>query len=254
MSQVNKTSGDQDAVVAKKGGNKRKFDSFSTFVYRMIKGVEPALHVNMHTLSILDDMGHKFLERLMGECVRLVKCRKVRGASKNSKPLISSSLCALAVQNMITEVTTGPFATYKPVDSFKVAIRNEGKKGVRLWETYTKSNSKDKQKFSEYAKLVFPLGRVERMMKRYSPRHFALSKQSKVFVAFALQYFYSEIIEMSCEKTKSSSISTITPAHLNMAIRDDLAVSAYFANDSLVRGHVMPGIHTARLVSVSSFN
>lgn len=239
-------------AVAKK--SIRNFDSFSTFVYRMIKSNEPGLHVNMKTMLALNDMGHKFIERLVQHCVRLMNARKQRGSNKNKSPLLSSDLCALAVTNMIPEVTTGPYAAYKPIDSFKVALRNEGKKGVHLWDIYAKLSAEEKKakKFSEYAQLVFPLGRVERMMRKYCPRYFAISRQAKVFVAFALQYFYSEIIDMSCEKTKNSPISTITPPHLNMAIREDQAVSAYFINDSLVGGHVMPGIHAARLIPVSS--
>jgi len=124
-----------------------------------------------------------------------------------------------------------------------------------MWDAHVKEGKEAEkevtvEKFSAKSGLVFPLHRIKRLIRKRCPRNFSVSSQAKVFVAFALQYFYTEIIEMSVEKTLESSISTIIPRHLNLSIREDKPVAAYFANDSIVKGHVLPGIHAARLMGV----
>lgn len=245
---------DSEAKQKKKITPAKNFDSFSTFVYRLIKNSGPDLHVSADTIAVLNDMGHTFIARLMRLCVVMTTSRKNRSPkTSKTKPLISSDTCKLALTNLIPEVTTGKFRTHQPIDSFRVALANEGNRGVHLWETYVQEMKKEgveKVKFSAFSKLVFPLDRVKRMMRKHCPRNYAISKQAKVFVAFVLQYFYSEIIDMACDKTKNSSISTIVPRHLNLAIRDDFPVSIYFASDSIVKGHVLPGIHAAKLTLI----
>lgn len=238
-----------------KAPRRKNYDGFSTFIYKILKRTNSDIHIKAETVAVLNDMGHVFISRLMEISVSMMQKRK-RHVNKNSKPLLSSDICFLATNNLFAEVVTGEFRQYEPRDSFKRAICTEANKGVRLWDSHVKEGKEAgkeivAEKFSAKSGLVIPLGRIKRLMRKRCPRNFSVSNQAKVFVAFALQYFFTEIIEMSVDKTSESSINTIIPRHLNLSIREDKPVAAYFANDSIVKGHVLPGIHASRLPSFS---
>ena len=73
---------------------------------------------------------------------------------------------------------------------------------------------------STKAGLIFPVGRINRMIKqgRYSER-FGIG--AGVFLAATLEYLASEMLEMAGEAANEAGKKVITPRHLQLAVRND---------------------------------
>merc|ERR1712098_100186 len=83
-----------------------------------------------------------------------------------------------------------------------------------------KATAKKNTTRSERAGVVFPVGRVNRMMKqgRFAKQ---LGAGGAVFMAAALNYLTSEILELAGEITAEKKKTRITPQHIQLAIHGD---------------------------------
>ncbi len=67
---------------------------------------------------------------------------------------------------------------------------------------------------------MYPTGRLNRLFRqgRYSER---ISRSAGVFLAGVLEYITAEIIELAGSVAEENKKKTISPKHLNLAVRSD---------------------------------
>ena len=77
-----------------------------------------------------------------------------------------------------------------------------------------------KQSGSDKAGILFPVGRVNRLLKegRHAER---ISNTAGAFMAGSLQYIANEMFEVSSVLCKEQKMKIIQPRHLNMALKSD---------------------------------
>ena len=76
------------------------------------------------------------------------------------------------------------------------------------------------QSNSSRCDLVFPVGRVARKIRqgRYA---LSVGVGAGIFTAAVLEYITNEILELAGNATREHKMKTITPRHLQLAIRND---------------------------------
>ena len=90
--------------------------------------------------------------------------------------------------------------------------------------------------------LVFPVGRLNRMMKqgRFSER---IGGSSGVFMAGVLEYIASEILDLGGEICDNRKMKTIQPNHLNLAVRGDEELTKLMSKVTMTQSALLPNIH-----------
>lgn len=124
-------------------------------------------------------------------------------------------------------------------------LKEEKKKTVTQNSLPTQSEKVERQTMHSKARILFPVARVLKKMKkgRYADR---ISSKSAVSVAAVLEYLTAEMIEMSgefcLENEKKSNV--IKPRHICLAVRKDEEMNAAIgANVIIPMGGVIPFIH-----------
>ena len=108
-----------------------------------------------------------------------------------------------------------------------------------------KKQSKKKQTTqSSRAGLIFPVGRLHRLLKqgRYSQN---IGKGGAVFMAGVLQYLTSEVMELAGEACHDKKKKTVAPKHVQMAIRGDPELNKMMAHTLVSKGGSVPLVHSA---------
>ena len=97
------------------------------------------------------------------------------------------------------------------------------------------------QTSSSRADLIFPVGRINRMIKqgRYSD---STGKNAGVFMAAILEYLTCEILELAGNAAAENKKKTITPRHLQLALRNDEELNKLMASITIAAGGVMPNV------------
>ena len=100
-------------------------------------------------------------------------------------------------------------------------------KGKAKGKATTKSTSR-----SAKANLIFPVGRIARMLKtgRYSER---VGKGASVFLAAVLEYLVAEILEVSNIMVGKHKKSRIIPRYIFLGMKEDQELSSLF-NDTII--------------------
>lgn len=121
---------------------------------------------------------------------------------------------------------------------FKIQMAG-GKGGKR--DSSRKSSSR-----SEKAGLQFPVGRIHRFLRRgnYSQR---VGSGAPVYLAAVLEYLTAEILELAGNAAADNKKKTISPRHLQLAIRNDEELNKLLRDVTIASGGVLPNIHTSLL-------
>lgn len=92
------------------------------------------------------------------------------------------------------------------------------------------------------AGLVFPVGRVHRLLKRgrYVKR---IGNSAPVFLAAVMEYIIAEVLELAGNVTKDTKKKRILPRHINLAIQHDPELYELFGEITIAKGGVIPHIH-----------
>ncbi|GAA5999336.1 hypothetical protein JCM5350_002074 [Sporobolomyces pararoseus] len=96
---------------------------------------------------------------------------------------------------------------------------------------------------STRAGLVFPVGRIHRLLKKgnYAQR---LSGTAAVYVGSVLEYLAAEILELAGNAARDNKKRRIIPRHLQLAIKNDDELDRLLGNCLLSEGGVLPHIHS----------
>lgn len=82
------------------------------------------------------------------------------------------------------------------------------------------NQSKKPKSRSAQAGVIFPVGRIHRMLRegKYAER---ISASCPIYLAAVLEYLSAEILELAGNAAKENKKSRILPRHLQLAIRND---------------------------------
>ena len=96
---------------------------------------------------------------------------------------------------------------------------------------------------SRRAGLVFPVGRLNRMIKqgRYADR---VSIGAGVYAAAVLEYLTQEICELAGNAAHEGKKKTITPRHLMLSVKNDEELNKLIARTTIATGGLLPNVHS----------
>ena len=99
---------------------------------------------------------------------------------------------------------------------------------------------------SERAGLQFPVGRIHRFLRKgnYAQR---VGSGAPVYMAAVLEYLTAEILELAGNAAIDNKKKTITPRHLQLAIRNDDELNKLLDKVTIASGGVLPNINKALL-------
>ncbi|CAM6112180.1 unnamed protein product [Calypogeia fissa] len=99
---------------------------------------------------------------------------------------------------------------------------------------------------SQKASLVFPVGRVARLLRkgRYSER---VAATAPVYVAAVLEYLAAEVLELAGHVCCESKKRKIMPRHIYLATQNDPELGKLLEGVTITRGGVVPYIHAQLL-------
>lgn len=98
---------------------------------------------------------------------------------------------------------------------------------------------------SDRAELKFPVGRIDRLLRKgkYAQR---IGSDAPVYLGAVLEYITSELLELAGNMA-IDDVNSITPYYLNMAILLDADLKKLFNGVTIPEGGVLPGVHPALL-------
>ena len=99
---------------------------------------------------------------------------------------------------------------------------------------------------SKRAGLQFPVSRIHRLLRKgnYAPR---VGASAPVYLAAALEYLVSEVLELAGNAARDNKKVRIIPRHVQLAIRDDEELNELLAGVIIAQGGVLPNIHAVLL-------
>ncbi|KAI6172857.1 Histone H2A-like protein [Aphelenchoides besseyi] len=115
------------------------------------------------------------------------------------------------------------------------------------------SSSGKRQSRSARAGLQFPVGRLDRMLRKghYAQR---LGSGASVYMAAVLEYLTAEILELAGNAARDNKKQRINPRHLNLAVRNDDELGALLQGVYISQGGVLPNINPILLPKKSTGN
>ena len=114
-----------------------------------------------------------------------------------------------------------------------------------------KAKKAGKTSKSSKAGLQFPVGRMQRILKkgRYARR---VGVGAPVYAAAVLEYLSAEILELAGNAARDNKRKTINPRHITLAIRNDEELNKLLQHVTFSQGGVLPNIQAVLLPKKSS--
>ncbi|GAA6060088.1 hypothetical protein JCM10212_003049 [Sporobolomyces blumeae] len=102
------------------------------------------------------------------------------------------------------------------------------------------------QSRSQKAGLQFPVGRVDRYLRKghYAQR---VGSGAPVYLSAVLEYLTAEVLELAGNAARDNKKQRIMPRHILLAIRNDEELDNLCAHAQFSQGGVIPNIHSALL-------
>jgi histone H2A len=226
---------------APKDGKKRKHkrvETFSTYIYTVLKQVHPDCTISKKSMSIMNSFITDIFDKTMVEAGKLARVNKRSTvSSREVQSAIRLVLPAELAKHAVSEGT-------KAVTKFTSADDGKGKgKGGR-------GDNKIPTSRSAKAGLQFPVGRVHRHMKK-SRVASRIGAGAPVYMAAVLEYLTAEVVELAGNAARDNNKFRITPRHLQLAVRNDEELNKLLAAVTFASGGVLPNIHAVLLPKTS---
>ena len=118
-----------------------------------------------------------------------------------------------------------------------------------------KNDAKKKMSRSAQAGLLFPVGRIHRMLHegKFSGVK-RISIGASICLAAILEYITAEMLEIAGNAATQNNRRRITPRHIKLAISHDEELDKLLNNVIIPDGGVMPNIHQALIPKKKSDN
>jgi len=109
-----------------------------------------------------------------------------------------------------------------------------------------KSSSKTQKSRSTRAGLMFPVGRIHRLLRKgnYAER---VGAGAPVYLSAVMEYLAAEILELAGNAARDNKKSRIIPRHLQLAIRNDEELNKLLSGVTIAQGGVLPNINAILL-------
>lgn len=187
---------------------RRDYSKYDPSVYKVVKQVRPDASISSKAMASVCSMVRHFLDRLGREAAELVELNK------------RLTLDSRDIQTAVRLVLPGELA--------KHAV-SEGTKAI------TSYNANDNGAASKRARIVFPIPRITRRLRRVSGR-LRVSPGAGVYLAAVLEYLTAEIVELAGNSARDNRRKRIIPRDLELGIGNDEELNKLI----LSRGGVIP--------------
>lgn len=168
----------------------------------------------------------------------MTRCAHI-GALAKGYPWLIQFLAGTPVSRQLYRQQTG----YKGAEGItwttQTANMAAGKGGKK--DSSSKATSR-----SDKAGLQFPVGRIHRFLRKgnYAQR---IGSGAPVYLAAVLEYLTAEILELAGNAASDNKKKTISPRHLQLAIRNDDELNKLLRDVTIASGGVLPNIHQVLL-------
>ncbi|KAL8283854.1 hypothetical protein RQP46_005286 [Phenoliferia psychrophenolica] len=108
------------------------------------------------------------------------------------------------------------------------------------------SNKPQKITRSTRAGLTFPVGRIDRHLRKQSV-HNRIGAGAPVYLADVLEYLVAEVLELAGNAARDNKKRRIIPRHIQLAVRNDDEINKLLGHVTISEGGVLPNIHTQLL-------
>lgn len=221
--------GESGATKKRSSHTRRDTHSFDTYLYRVLKSVHGDIYnIKKSSLATLDDIIHNVLERVAREASGLLSTKH------------KATMTSREIQTAVRLVFRGELA--------KHAVA-QGTKAVTTYHTNSDKpqpaagDKTTKQTKSKRSGILFPVGRIARLLKqaKFATR---TGEGTSVYLAAVLEYLAAEILELAGNAAKDNKKKTIAPRHIMLAIENDEEL-ARLCRGSISRAGVVPHIEDA---------
>lgn len=218
-------------MAATKGERRpRRKESYSIYVYKVLKQVHTDLGVSSKAMLIMNSLVHDVYERIYSEATKLVKYnRKATITSRDIQTAVKLVLPGELAKHAVSEGT-------KAVTKFTASKKPPGNQGG------TKKGATKSVSRSARAGLQFPVGRVQRHMKKNGAVR-RVAAGSAIYLAAVMEYIAAEVLELAGNAAKDLKKKRINPRHMLLAVRGDEELDTMIGRTTIAQGGVVPHIH-----------
>ena len=201
----------------------------------------------------------RFFETYISKVLKQVS--ESNGITSNSKQQLNSALCLISRIIARTAITLTEMAKKKTMSDKE--IKNalliilpgqlaanaiiEGQKAVLHFEKDVNEKGTSRQ---QKAGILFSPAIVEKFLRNFGYSKVMVTSQAPVYLAGALEYLTSEILENASVSAKDNKRIRINIRDLEMGVRNDTELNMFFTSNSIsfLGGGVTPFIHPSLLV------
>ena len=217
-----KSSGDKKT-------RKKRTESYSSYIYKVLKQVHPDTGISSKAMSIVNSFVNDAFERIAVEAGKLVRYTK------------KGTLSSREIQTAVRLILPGELAKHAVSEGTKAVTKytaNAGKGGRKGAKKPTSRSAK--------AGLQFPVSRVHRFLKsgKHAKRYGA---GAPVYLAAVLEYMAAEVLELAGSAARDNKKARVTPRHVTLAVRNDEELNKFLSGVTIASGGVIPNIHSVLL-------
>lgn len=202
------------AVAEKKKRKKRHYNSFSTYIYKVLKQVHPDTGISSKGMAIMNSFIDDMCDKISSQAAKMANYNKRKTmVSRDIQSAVRIVMRGELAKHAISEGTKAVLNYNKTQDTGgapppRTAPPHKGGKAV-------KSTGK-----AAKAGIVFSVGRVTRRMRDglYTDR---ISASAPVYLAAVLEYLCAEVSELAGNAARDMKKTRITPRCILLAIRMD---------------------------------